>query len=116
AHGRERIGVVARVGREVVDANGARALDHGQLALAHLALAEAEPGVLLRDLERLAGRGEEELAAGRSDPERPADAAGEIEELRLALVEPGGRQRAAELLEAAGRAAVRLGDGKITSE
>src|SRR5207248_4718735 len=41
-HGRQRVGLVGRVGREVLDADGAGALDRCELALVDLTLAEAE--------------------------------------------------------------------------
>ena len=93
-------------------ADGAGALQREQRPLRELALAQVDTRVALGDLERLLRGGEEELAAAGADPERPADAAREVEQLRLALVEPGRRHRAAEVLERAGVAAGRLGGGE----
>src|SRR5256714_869909 len=70
--------------------------------LRQLVLAELRARVALDDFERLARRGEEELVAAEPQPERPADAAGQVEHVRSALVHPGGRHRAAQLLESAG--------------
>src|SRR5207253_556564 len=64
-------------------------------ALVELALAEADPRVALDDLEGLASRGEEGLAPAEADPERASDAAGDEDDVGAALVEPGGRHRAA---------------------
>ena len=64
-------------------------------------------GVLLDDLERDAGRGEEELVLAGADPERPAGAAGGEDRAGDAGVEPGRRERAAQLLEGA-RVVVRV--------
>ena len=64
----------------------------------------------LGDFERGPGRGEQELVAALADPERPADAARQEERARAPLVEPGGRHRAAELLQGARSALVSLGE------
>ena len=85
----------------------AAVLDPQQRPFVDLALAQRQPQRRLEHLERVAGRGEEELLARAADPERPADGAGEEEGGGDALVEPGGRHRAVELLERL-RAALRV--------
>ena len=47
-----------------------------------------------------------------TEPERTADAAGDVDGVGLALVEPGGRHRPAELLQHFGRRAVRVDEGE----
>ena len=66
------------------------------------------PEEALGDLERGLGGGEEQLVAAAADPERPADAARQEQRLRAPLVEPRSRHRAAELLQSARSALVRL--------
>jgi hypothetical protein len=67
---------------------------------------------VLEHLERKLGRGEEDALAALAEPERPADAAGDAEERRLAFVEPRRRHRALEQLQRR-RVAVRVGgDGE----
>ena len=80
----------------------ATVLEAEHRALLDLALAQAEAERVLQHLERRTRRGEEELARAGADPQRPADAAGEEEGGGDALVEPGGRHRAVELLERLG--------------
>ena len=77
AHGRQRVRLVRRIGHEVLDPHDAGASERDELAFVQPPLAEAQTRVVLGDLERLAGRGEEELTAGGADPERAADAARE---------------------------------------
>jgi hypothetical protein len=73
-------------------------------------LLQRHPQRALDDLERVARGCEEHLARARADPERPANAAGDEDRLRLALVEPGGGHRAVELLERARVAPPLLGE------
>ena len=87
-------------------------LDAQQRPLVDRALAQRQPQRRLEHLERVAGRGEEQLLAAEPDPERPADGAGEKEGGGDALVEPGGRHRAVELLERLGAALRVLGEGE----
>ena len=94
------------------------AVAHGEdPALGELALAQARAERPLDDLERVAGRGEEELVVSPAEPEGPADAACDVEQLGLALVEPGGRHRAVQLLEGPRDPSSELSArAKITSE
>ena len=85
-------------------------LDPQQRALVDLALAQGQAERLLEQVERVARRGEEDLAAGAAEPERPADRAGEEEDGGVPLVEPGGRHRAVQLLERLGAALGMLGE------
>ena len=72
-------------------------------------MASVTPEVRLGELEGVTRRPEEDLLRALADPERPADAPGDEERLGDALVEPGRRHRAVELLEG-GPAVVRLLD------
>ena len=67
----------------------------------------AQAAVALGHLERGLGRGEEDAVAASAEPERPADAAGDEDRARLALVQPRARHRAAQALERA-RVVVRV--------
>ena len=63
---------------------------------------EAQAGVALGKLERLAGRGESDAVATLTCPERAPDAAGEEELGGCTAVEPRRRHGAVELLQRAG--------------
>src|SRR5205085_7209437 len=99
ANRRELALLEAAVGAEALRPGLAPAGERDERALAHLALAQAHAGIALDELERLRRRGEEALVPARADPERPADAAHDVEDVRAALVEPRARHRAAQLLE-----------------
>ena len=88
-----------RSGRKRSTAGDAPVLDPEQRPLVELSLAQLSRSVASTQLERSAGRGEEEPLAAGADPERPADGAGEKRVEAFALVEPGGRHRAVQLLE-----------------
>src|SRR5262249_57870722 len=74
--------------------------------------AEVKGEVRLEDLERLLRRREERLAQALAEPQRTPDAAGDVDRVGLALVEPGGRHRPAELLEDLGPGTVRVDEGE----
>jgi hypothetical protein len=58
------------------------------------------------------GGGEENPVRARADPERTADAAGEVDHAGLAGVHPGGGHRAAKLLERLAARTERVGQGE----
>ena len=72
--------------------------------------AEGDAGVVLDDLEREPGRGEERRVLALADPERPADAAGAVDEPVVAFVDPRGGHRAAQLLQRLRAAVGQLGE------
>src|SRR4029450_4354143 len=81
-------------------------------SLAHLVLAQPDPGVPLEHLERALRRREHDLAPAPSKPERPGCAAGEGEDAGGARIEPGGRHGAAQPLERTGVATGVGGEGE----
>ena len=100
AHRRQHPVVAIRaIGAEAGLGHDPAALEMEQPALGDLVLAQREPERALDDLERGLRRGEEHLAPRAADPERAGDAAGEVQPAVDTLVDPGGRHRAAQLLE-----------------
>src|SRR5512132_4600276 len=70
---------------------------------------ERNAHVVLENLERMFGGREEDPLQGGPDPDRACDAAGDIDDSRLAAIDPRRRHRAAELLEHRARRAERVG-------
>src|SRR6266545_8201657 len=97
------------VGPEALRPRDASVGEREQRALRDLSLLETQADVALDGLEREAGRGEEGLAGAAAEPARAPDAASEVEEPAAALVEPGGRHRAVQLLERVGAVLGRIG-------
>src|SRR5438128_284954 len=112
ADGRELALLEAAVGAEALRPGLAAAGQSDERSLAHLALAEAHAEVALHELERLGRGGEEALVPAPADPERAADAAGDEEHVRAALVEPRTGHRAELLLERLRAALGMLGESE----
>jgi hypothetical protein len=112
AHGRQRRILEASVGVESLSARLAAELelDEGAfLELVHLQLHAEEA---LHDLEPELRRGEEHAVVAGAKPDRAADAARNRDRVFAALVDPGGRHRAAQGLERLGGALRVSGDGE----
>src|SRR6266480_7120481 len=101
---RERALLEVPVGAEALPAELAALGEHDQRALGKLALAHLDREEALRNVERGLRRGEEDLVTPCADPKRPPDAPCQEGRRRPSLVEPGGRHRAAQLLERLRRA------------
>ena len=111
-HSRERRLLERAVGPEPDRLLPAALDERDEDPFGQLALAKRHAEVPLDDLERLLRRGEERLAQALSEPERTADAACDVHGVGLALVEPGGGHRPAELLERFGLGAVLVDEGE----
>ena len=62
-------------------------------------LRSLERAVALDELERVLRRREDDPVAALAEPQRPARATRDVQQLRLALVHPGRRHRASKLLQ-----------------
>src|SRR3954447_14235102 len=98
AHGGERRLLVSAVRAEAHGFLTAAVHERDEDPLGQLALVELHVEIALGDLERLLRRSEESFVLPLSEPERTADAARDVDRVRLALVEPGRGHRAAQLL------------------
>src|SRR6266566_912920 len=77
---------VGAIGKEAGGEDDAAVAEREEGAVPQLGHPEPHGRVLRGDLERGAGRGEEDLVAAATEPERPADAAGGEHSSRLTLV------------------------------
>jgi hypothetical protein len=89
------------VGREVLPSLDAAVGENEQDALVDAVAFEPEPERPLEEVESVPGRREEDLPRCATQPQRASAASREVEDARLALVEPCGRQRPAQQLECA---------------
>ena len=99
ADGRQRPFLEVPLGLEALLLDDAAVVQDEERALVDLAPAEGDAGVVLDDLQGEPGGGEERRVLSLADPERAAHAAGAVDEVVPALVDPGGSHRSAQLLE-----------------